>query len=57
MRSRPKAEAAEIVKTMIRVRRELWNAVLHRWIDKNTSSQQIVERALEIYLKRGEGRK
>jgi hypothetical protein len=57
MRSRPKAEAAEIVKTTIRVRRELWNAVLHRSIDENISSQQIVERALEIYLKRVEGRK
>lgn len=53
MRSRPKAEPAEIVKTTIRVRRELWNAVLHRSIDENISSQQIVERALEINLKQG----
>jgi hypothetical protein len=57
MKRQPKDAAADMVKTTIRVRREIWNAVLHRSIDENTSSQQIVERALEIYLKRGVSRK
>jgi len=47
----------DIVKTTIRVRRDLWNAVLHRSIDENRSLQAILEFALEQYLKRGEGRK
>jgi hypothetical protein len=45
------------VKTTIRVRRDLWNAVMHRSIDEDRSVQAIVELALEEYLKRGEGRK
>jgi hypothetical protein len=48
---------ADVVKTTIRVRRDLWNAVMHRSIDENRSLQAIVELALEQYLKRGEGRK
>ncbi|HEY3627374.1 MAG TPA: hypothetical protein VGL00_13860 [Terracidiphilus sp.] len=44
-------EQPEIVKTTIRVRRELWNAVMHRSIDENLSLQAIVERALENDLK------
>lgn len=47
----------DTVKTTIRVRRDLWNAVMHRSIDENRSLQDIVELALEQYLKRGEGRK
>jgi hypothetical protein len=45
------------VKTTIRVRRDLWNAVMHRSIDEDRSVQAIVELALEEYLKHGEGRK
>lgn len=48
--------AADIVKTSIRVRRDLWNAVQHHCIDENLSLQAILETALEQYLKR-EGRK
>ena len=47
----------DVVKTTIRVRRDLWNAVMHRSIDENRSLQAILELALEQYLKRGEGRK
>jgi hypothetical protein len=57
MKRQAKEESTDIVKTTIRVRRDLWNAVLHRSIDEETSSQQIVERALEAYLQRKEGRK
>ena len=57
MKDAQKKPAPDMVKTTIRVKRELWNAVLHRSIDQNLSSQEIVERALESYLKRGEGRK
>ena len=55
--SAAKVPSVDIVKTTIRVKRELWNAVLHRSIDENRSSQEIVERALESYLKKAEGRK
>jgi len=55
--SAAKAPSAETVKTTIRVKRELWNAILHRSIDENRSSQEIVEQALESYLKKAEGRK
>ena len=47
----------DTVKTTIRIRRDLWNSVMHRSIDENRSLQAIVELALEQYLKRGEGRK
>lgn len=47
---------ADIVETTIRVRRELWDAVLHRSIDTNMSSQQIVEQAQGIYLRTGVSR-
>lgn len=57
MKREAKAPSADIVKTTIRVKREVWNAVLHRSIDENISSQEIVERALESYLKRTEARK
>jgi hypothetical protein len=54
---RKEKEPTDTIKTTIRVRRELWNAVQHRSIDENRSSQAIVELALEQYLKRVEGRK
>jgi hypothetical protein len=56
MKREAKESSADIVKTTIRVRRELWNAVLHHSIDDNLSLQEIVERSLENYLKKG-GRK
>ena len=46
-----------VMKTTIRVRVDLWKAILHRSIDEDRSLQDILETALEQYLKRGEGRK
>lgn len=57
MKHEEKKPGSDTVKTTIRVRRDLWNAVMHRSIDENRSLQAIVELALEQYLKRGEGRK
>lgn len=57
MRGTKKTSNAETVKTTIRVSRGLWNAVLHRSIDEDRSSQAIVEQALEEYLKKAEARK
>lgn len=48
----PKPDKDEIIKTTIRVPRELWNAVQHRAIDEGTSAQDIINRALAGYLKR-----
>jgi hypothetical protein len=56
MKREGKKTGPEIVKTTIRVRRDLWNAVMHRSIDENRSVRAIVELALEEYLKRGKGR-
>jgi hypothetical protein len=56
MKRESKEPSADVVKTTMRVRRELWNAVLHHSIDYNLSLQEIVERSLESYLKKG-GRK
>jgi hypothetical protein len=53
MKRESKEPSADIVKTTMRVRRELWNAVLHYSIDHNLSLQEIVERSLESYLKKG----
>ena len=49
-RKRPETE---VVKTTVRVDRALWDAVLHRCIDEKLSAQEIVERALRAYLKKG----
>ncbi len=57
MKREEKKASADTVKTTIRVRRDLWNAVMHRSIDENRSLQAIVELALEEYLKHGKGRK
>jgi hypothetical protein len=57
MKRKGKDSKADIVKTTIRVKRELWNAILHRSIDDNLTSQTIVERALELYLKQKGSRK
>ncbi len=57
MKQTNKGANEEVVKTTIRVRRELWNAVLHRSIDENVGAQEIVERALEQYLKQKGGRR
>lgn len=56
MRRVEKKPGSDTVKTTIRVRRDLWNAVMHRSIDENRSLQAIVEIALEKYLKSREGR-
>jgi hypothetical protein len=47
----------DVVKTTIRIRRELWKKVLHHSIDENQTQQEIVEQALEEYLKKSERRK
>ena len=57
MKPEDKKPSTDMVKTTIRVRRDLWNAVMHRSIDENRSLQAMVELALEQYVKRGEGRK
>jgi hypothetical protein len=57
MKREEKKPGPDAVKTTIRIRRDLWNAVMHRSIDENRSLQAIVELALEYYLKRAEGRK
>lgn len=49
----PKEIAPEIVRTTIRVPVTLWDRVQHRAIDEKVSLQEIVERALEAYLKAG----
>jgi predicted XRE-type DNA-binding protein len=51
MKQKPKDVSAEVVKTTIRLRREIWNAVLHHCIDANLTQQEIVEQALEQYLR------
>jgi hypothetical protein len=56
MKLEVRESSADIVKTTIRVKRELWNAVLHHSIDENLTLQEIVERSLESYLKRGGGK-
>lgn len=57
MKREEKKPASDTVKTTIRIRRDLWNAVMHRSIDENRSLQAIIELALEDYLKHGKGRK
>jgi hypothetical protein len=57
MQRKEKKPDTDTVKTTIRVRRDLWTAVMHRSVDENRSLQAIVELALEQYLKRGVGRK
>lgn len=57
MKHKDNKAPADTVKTTIRIRRDLWTAVMHRSIDENRSLQAIVEQSLELYLKRAEGRK
>jgi hypothetical protein len=57
MKGTKETSSSETVKTTIRVKRGLWNAVLHRSIDENRSSQSIVEQALEEYLKKADAKK
>ena len=51
----------ETVKTTVRIRKSLLREVQHRAIDEELSQQQIIERALEAYLRtsvrRATGRK
>jgi predicted HicB family RNase H-like nuclease len=53
MKRQVKESTPEIVKTTLRLRRELWDKVAHRAIDEKLSLQTIVERALDLYLKGG----
>jgi hypothetical protein len=46
-----KQKASGTTKTSVRVYRELWDAVRRQAIDDHTSTQKIVELALEAYLK------
>jgi len=57
MKVNAKVSVADTVKTTVRIRRELWKAVMHRSIDEDLSLQDIIELALEAYLKRGERQK
>ena len=53
MKRNENAASPDAVKTTIRIRRELWTAVMHRSIDEDRSFQAIVELALKDYLKKG----
>lgn len=57
MPAKGKKPEPEVVKTTIRIRRDLWNAIQHCSIDEDRSVQAILELALEQYLKRRGGRK
>ena len=52
MKKREK-QAEEIVKTTLRLPRTLSDAVKHRAIDEGCSLQELVERALRAYFKKG----
>ena len=56
MKRQTKGTDEEIVRTTIRVPRSLWDAVKHRAIDDHTEAQELVLRALQLYLKQKEGR-
>jgi hypothetical protein len=53
MKPNENAASPDAVKTTIRIRRELWKAVMHRSIDEGRSFQAIVEQALMAYLRKG----
>jgi hypothetical protein len=40
-----------MVKTTVRIPREVWEAVHHRAIDERADFQELVVKALEAYLK------
>lgn len=53
MTTKRQEKEPEVVKTTIRLKRELWDRVQHYSIDSRQSLQAIVEDALEVYLKKG----
>jgi hypothetical protein len=55
MKRPEKSSSADTVKTTVRIKRDLWKAVMHRSIDENRSFQEIVEVALDEYLHRRKG--
>ena len=56
MKQRSKAANDGIVKATVRLPRSLWDAVRHRAIDEGCDAQEVVERALESYLRQKGGR-
>ena len=56
MKQRSKGANDGIVKATVRLPRSLWDAVRHRAIDEGCDAQEVVERALEYYLKQKGGR-
>jgi hypothetical protein len=56
LKQQVKSTEEEIVRTTIRVPRSLWDAVRHRAIDDKSDAQELVVRALQLYLKQKEGR-
>jgi hypothetical protein len=55
MKRPEKSSSADTVKTTIRIKRDLWKAIMHRSIDEDRSLQEIVELALDEYLRRRKG--
>ena len=47
------AKESEIVRTTIRVPRNLWDAAKHRAIEDHLPVQDLVIKALENYVKKG----
>ena len=58
MEQKKQAAAAteEIIKTTIRLPKSLSDRVKHAAIDENTTSQELVEKALRLYFKQKAGR-
>lgn len=55
-RQEKQSAEVEVVKTTIRLPRELSDQLKHRAIDEGCTSQELVERALRNYLKQKGGR-
>ena len=50
------AATEEIIKTTIRLPKSLSDKLKHAAIDENTTSQELVEKALRLYFKQKAGR-
>ena len=50
------ATTEEIIKTTIRLPKSLSDKLKHAAIDENTTSQELVEKALRLYFKQKAGR-
>ena len=55
MKRPEKSSGSDTVKTTIRIKRDLWKAVMHRSIDEDRTFQELVEIALDEYLHRRKG--